>query len=96
MTQIDQQDLSFDDWDELNFPRETVQDFDRVVERAVSRRGFLGGVLAFGSGHLMQTVLAAPKSQKSVTPEMPIAPEEAQIPVVLKTPPKPRIPATFG
>ena len=54
------------------------------------------GVLAFGSGHLMQTVLAAPTSQKSVTPEMPIAPEEAQIPVVLKTPPKPRIPATFG
>ncbi|MEO1640475.1 MAG: PhoX family phosphatase [Pseudomonadota bacterium] len=42
--------LSFDDWDEANFPLPEVQDFDRVVDRALSRRGFLGGVLAFGSG----------------------------------------------
>ncbi|MHA7875743.1 PhoX family protein [Roseivivax sp.] len=27
-----------------------MQEFDRVVDRAVSRRGFLGGALAFGSG----------------------------------------------
>ena len=45
-----QHDLSFDDWDELKFPRAHAQDFDRVVERAISRRGFLGGALAFGSG----------------------------------------------
>ena len=50
MTDTKQSDLSFDDWDEQNFPRPTEQDFDRVVERAISRRGFLGGVLAFGSG----------------------------------------------
>ncbi len=50
MTDRDYDDLSFDDWDEQNFPRPTVQDFDRVVERAISRRGFLGGTLAFGSG----------------------------------------------
>lgn len=43
-------DLSADDWDEQNFPRAEENDFDRVVERAISRRGFLGGVLAFGSG----------------------------------------------
>ncbi len=42
--------MSADDWDERNFPRPSEQDFDRVVERAVSRRGFMGGVLAFGSG----------------------------------------------
>jgi len=42
--------LSADEWDEINFPRPDVQEFDRVVERAISRRGFLGGVLAFGSG----------------------------------------------
>ena len=42
--------MSADDWDEVNFPRPEENDFDRVVERAVSRRGFLGGVLAFGSG----------------------------------------------
>ena len=42
--------LSADEWDEINFPRPDTQDFDRVVERAISRRGFMGGVLAFGSG----------------------------------------------
>ncbi|KQI68251.1 transcriptional initiation protein Tat [Loktanella sp. 3ANDIMAR09] len=50
MDQINYDELSFDDEDELKFPRDEVQDFDRVVERAISRRGFLGGVLAFGSG----------------------------------------------
>ncbi|MDW4498826.1 PhoX family phosphatase [Sulfitobacter sp. D35] len=42
--------FSPDEWDEVNFPRSKVQEFDRVVERAISRRGFLGGALAFGSG----------------------------------------------
>ncbi|SEA39569.1 PhoX family protein [Rubrimonas cliftonensis] len=42
--------LSADEWDELNFPRPEIQEFDRVVERAIGRRGFLGGALAFGSG----------------------------------------------
>ena len=42
--------LTFDEWDEARFPRAEIQEFDRVVERAISRRGFLGGVLAFGSG----------------------------------------------
>jgi secreted PhoX family phosphatase len=50
MTQIDRHALSADEWDEINFPRPTEQEFDRVVERAICRRGFLGGVLAFGSG----------------------------------------------
>src|SRR6056297_2217683 len=47
---IDTTKMSADEWDELNFPRPEVQEFDRVVEHAISRRGFLGGVLAFGSG----------------------------------------------
>ncbi|MFW8594301.1 PhoX family protein [Cribrihabitans neustonicus] len=42
--------MSADEWDEVNFPRPETQEFDRVVERAISRRGFLGGALAFGSG----------------------------------------------
>ncbi len=50
MKDVDTTKMSADDWDELNFPRPEVQEFDRVVERAISRRGFLGGVLAFGSG----------------------------------------------
>jgi secreted PhoX family phosphatase len=41
--------LSADEWDERTFPRSEENDFDKVVERAISRRGFLGGVLAFGS-----------------------------------------------
>ncbi len=50
MTQVDPRDLSFDDWDELHFPRSDEQEFDQVVERAISRRGFLSGIVAFGSG----------------------------------------------
>ncbi len=42
--------LSHDEWDELHRPAPETTDFDRVVEKAISRRGFLGGVLAFGSG----------------------------------------------
>ncbi|MCA3450965.1 MAG: PhoX family phosphatase, partial [Rhodobacter sp.] len=39
----------FDEIDERRNPRPHEQEFDRVVARAISRRGFLG-VLAFGSG----------------------------------------------
>ena len=42
--------LSADDWDDLNFPRPEEQDFDRVVQRAISRRGFLRDAMVFGSG----------------------------------------------
>ncbi|MEX4006143.1 PhoX family protein [Neoaquamicrobium sediminum] len=50
MTDVRQERPTFDEWDEINFPRPEENEFDRVVERAISRRGFLGGVLAFGSG----------------------------------------------
>lgn len=50
MTSIDRTELSADDWDEITFPRAQENEFDHVVEAAISRRGFLGGVLAFGSG----------------------------------------------
>jgi len=49
MKDIKQNELSPDEWDEMNFPRPEVQGFDDVVEAAISRRGFMGGVLAFGS-----------------------------------------------
>ena len=45
--------LSWDEFDELRNPRPAENDFDRVVEAAVSRRGFLGGALAFGSGAMV-------------------------------------------
>ncbi len=49
MKDLDIRHMSFDEYDEARNPRPEVQDFDRVVERALSRRGFLRGVLAFGS-----------------------------------------------
>ena len=50
MTPTELSRLSWDEWDEHKSPRPEVQEFDHVVERAISRRGFLGGALAFGSG----------------------------------------------
>ncbi len=41
--------LSFDDYDEVVNPRPEECEFDRIVESALSRRGFMGGVLAMGS-----------------------------------------------
>jgi len=41
--------VSFDDFDEIIDPRPEENDFDAVVEQAISRRGFLGGALVMGS-----------------------------------------------
>lgn len=41
--------LSADEWDEINFPRPAESQFDRILEQALTRRGFLSGALAFGS-----------------------------------------------
>ncbi|MEX0346417.1 MAG: PhoX family phosphatase [Rhizobiaceae bacterium] len=49
MTDTKSNELSFDEFDELINPREDECEFDRVVERAITRRGFVGGALAFGS-----------------------------------------------
>jgi hypothetical protein len=79
MKDVDTKKLSADDWDELNFPRPTVQDFDRVVDRALSRRGFMGGVLAFGSGAavmgtgLLKATTAMAQTAMSRFPFTPIA-----------------------
>ncbi|MEM1128967.1 MAG: PhoX family phosphatase [Pseudomonadota bacterium] len=43
-------DMSWDEFDEYRDPRPAESEFDAVVERAISRRGFLGGALVFGSG----------------------------------------------
>ncbi|MEL6841280.1 MAG: PhoX family phosphatase [Pseudomonadota bacterium] len=46
----DTYDLSWDEWDELQRPAPEETDFDEVVEAAISRRGFLSGIVAYGSG----------------------------------------------
>lgn len=42
--------LSWDEWDELHDPRPEENDFERVVQSAMSRRNFLGGLVVMGSG----------------------------------------------
>lgn len=51
-TQPDQArpEFSFDAFDEARSPRPEQTDFDRVVAAGLSRRGFLSGLVAFGSG----------------------------------------------
>ena len=80
MTDIDTSKLSWDEWDELQNPPPAETDFDRVVEAAISRRGFLGGVLAFGSaaaamgtlGSLMNSTSAQAQEAASRFPFKPI------------------------
>ncbi len=65
MKRTDSDHLSFDDFDELKNPRPEENDFDRIVEAAIERRGFLGGVLAFGSFAALSSVLPTSGAQAS-------------------------------
>ena len=59
-------DLSFDDWDDVNSPRPELCDFDHVVDKAMSRRGFLGALTVFGaSSFLMGTSALTPAEAAS-------------------------------
>ncbi len=55
----DTDDLSFDEFDEVVSPRPDETDFDSIVETAISRRGLLGGALAFGSFAALASSLPA-------------------------------------
>lgn len=80
MTDTNKNHLSWDEWDELQNPPPAVTDFDLVVERAVSRRGFLG-ILAMGSaavamgsvGNLVSSTSAVAQDAASRFPFKPIA-----------------------
>ncbi|MDD9909044.1 MAG: PhoX family phosphatase [Ahrensia sp.] len=50
--------LSFDEIDEIANPRPEETDFDRIVEQAISRRGFLSGVLVMGSAAALSATTA--------------------------------------
>ncbi|SNZ19481.1 PhoX family protein [Cohaesibacter gelatinilyticus] len=58
--------VSFDDFDEIVNPRPDETDFDRVVEASISRRGFLGGTLAFGSFAMLNSTFLS-TSAKAAT-----------------------------
>ena len=71
MTDKDHSRPSADAWDELKNPRPMETDFDRVVASALTRRGFLSGVIALGSaagamGTLLTTTAA--RAQAPVFP----------------------------
>ena len=72
--------LTADAWDELHSPRPEENDFDRVVERAISRRGFMGGVLAFGSGAAAMSagLLGSSTIASAATSRFPFTPIAAQ------------------
>ena len=47
--------LSCEEFDEIHHPRPLETDFGRIVERAISRRGFLGAGIAFGAAAFVTT-----------------------------------------
>lgn len=49
MDRIGHQDLSFDEFDEINYPRPEVTGFDVVAEKFISRRSFLRGSAMAGA-----------------------------------------------
>lgn len=59
MPSRDKTDPTFDEFDEIVAPRPEETDFDRVVETAISRRGLLGGTLAFGSVAMLNGTLSS-------------------------------------
>ena len=63
MKPTEHEEISFDDFDEVVNPRPEENDFDRIVEAAVSRRGFMGGALAFGSFAALSSALAPSAAQ---------------------------------
>ncbi len=63
----DEHNLDFDKFDEVMSPPPAVTDFDAVVDEAISRRGFLGGVLAFGAGTFLVSTTAMTKGVAAAT-----------------------------
>ncbi|WP_020593969.1 PhoX family protein [Kiloniella laminariae] len=59
--------LSFDDFDEIQNPGPEQTDFEQVVDRAISRRGFLGAGLGFGAAAFVlgTTALTPTKARAS-------------------------------
>ncbi|MEZ5753167.1 MAG: DUF839 domain-containing protein, partial [Paracoccaceae bacterium] len=78
--------LSADAWDELNFPRPAETEFDRVVERALSRRGFLRGVLALGSAAAAMGVPGVRGALASTAARFPFTPIDAQTDSMIHVP----------
>lgn len=79
MHDLDVLSLSADEWDELHDPRPEECDFDRVVALAMSRRGFLSGLVAFGSGAAAMGLGAVLPGAAEASERFGFAPIPAQI-----------------
>ena len=68
MKDTDYTEMSFDEFDEaVNPPPETIE-FDEIVDEALSRRGFLGGVMSFGAGSfVLGTSALTPSGAQAAT-----------------------------
>ena len=68
MKDVDYTEMSFDEFDEaVNPPPERIE-FDEIVEEALSRRGFLGGVMSFGAGSfVLGTSALTPSGAEAAT-----------------------------
>ena len=78
--------LSWDEWDELQRPAPETTDFDRVVEAAMSRRGFLRGVVAFGSGAAAMGLLNTTSAQAQAASRFAFTPIDAQTDFTIHVP----------
>ncbi len=61
--QIADQDISFDEFDEINYPRPDVTDFAVVAEKFISRRSFLRGTAAIGASAFVLGAASLPGRQ---------------------------------
>ena len=72
--------VSFDEFDEMNDPRPGPTDFDRLAENAISRRGFLGGTVAFGAvAFVMGAAGLAPPAARATGRRLAFEPVAANI-----------------
>ncbi len=75
MTDIqDTRHLSWDDWDELQRPAPETTDFEQVIDAALSRRGFLSGLVALGSGAAVFGLGGATSAQAQTASRFPFTP----------------------
>ena len=81
MSDQELEELTFDEFDEREFPREAEPEFNAVVERAMSRRGFLGGTIAFGAAAFVASAgtMLAPRTARAATSWLAFEPIRANV-----------------
>lgn len=66
--------ISFDDFDEIYHPRPEETDFNKIIQKKLSRRSFIGGSIALGtSAFIMGTSAHATDKQKFALEFLPVA-----------------------